>query len=145
MNTISSLYKWIGNLVGANPSTLTTTSKTLVGAINEVDAEIDDVKNALAWKLKGTAIGQTEIAMPTDYNEILLVGKCNTYYFTAVVAKDEISDTAIYPRASSFYNVNANAFITWNVTNTSMRLEICTENSGGIVHTNTATVKLYYR
>lgn len=37
MNTISSLLKFLGNTLGANPkTTLTTTSKTLVGAINEV-------------------------------------------------------------------------------------------------------------
>lgn len=36
MNTLSSLLEWIGNTIGANPSTLSTTSKTLVGAINEV-------------------------------------------------------------------------------------------------------------
>ena len=36
MNTLSSLLKWIGNTIGANPNTLTTSAKTLVGAINEV-------------------------------------------------------------------------------------------------------------
>lgn len=39
MNTLSSLLNWIGNTIGANPSTLTTTSKTVVGAINEVNAK----------------------------------------------------------------------------------------------------------
>ncbi len=35
MNTLSSLLKWIGNTIGANPNTLVTTDKTIVGAINE--------------------------------------------------------------------------------------------------------------
>lgn len=35
MNTISSLLNWIGNTIGADPDTLSTTDKTLVGAINE--------------------------------------------------------------------------------------------------------------
>ena len=39
MNTLSSLLNWIGNTIGANPNTLTTTHKTIVGAINEVDAK----------------------------------------------------------------------------------------------------------
>lgn len=39
MNTLSSLLEFIGDTIGAAPSTLTTTNKTLVGAINEVDAE----------------------------------------------------------------------------------------------------------
>lgn len=44
MNTISSLLKFLGNTLGANPTTtLTTTSKTLVGAINEVDADISAI------------------------------------------------------------------------------------------------------
>lgn len=38
MNTLSSLLNWIGQTIGANPNTLTTASKTIVGAINEVKA-----------------------------------------------------------------------------------------------------------
>lgn len=38
MNTLSSLLNWIGNTIGANPNTLSTASKTIVGAINEVKA-----------------------------------------------------------------------------------------------------------
>lgn len=37
MNKLSSLLNWLGNTIGANPSTLATTSKTLVGAINEIE------------------------------------------------------------------------------------------------------------
>ena len=47
MNKLSSLLNWLGNTIGANPSTLTTTSKTLVGAINEVN--------------KGVPIGSVEM------------------------------------------------------------------------------------
>ena len=36
MNVLSSLLNWIGSTIGADPNTLSTTSKTLVGAINEV-------------------------------------------------------------------------------------------------------------
>ena len=54
MNTISSLLKWIGNLVGADPSTMATTSKTLVGAVNDLSQQISDVdasikKRTLLW------------------------------------------------------------------------------------------------
>ena len=38
MNTISSLFQFIGNVIGANPNTLTSESKTLVGSINETRA-----------------------------------------------------------------------------------------------------------
>lgn len=36
MNTISSLLKFLGETLGANPNTLKTTDKTLVGSINNV-------------------------------------------------------------------------------------------------------------
>lgn len=38
MNILSSLLNWIGTQIGADPSTLTTTSKTLVGSINEINS-----------------------------------------------------------------------------------------------------------
>ena len=38
MNTLSSLLNWIGETIGANPNTLATASKTIVGSINEVKA-----------------------------------------------------------------------------------------------------------
>lgn len=36
MNTLSSLLNWIGGVLGANPNTLATENKTIVGAINEL-------------------------------------------------------------------------------------------------------------
>ena len=41
MNTLSSILNFLGVTLGANPNTLTTTNKTIIGAINEVDAAID--------------------------------------------------------------------------------------------------------
>lgn len=40
MNKMSSILAWIGNLIGANPSTLATEAKTLVGSINELASSI---------------------------------------------------------------------------------------------------------
>jgi hypothetical protein len=40
MNTLSSLLYFIGTTIGANPNSLTTSSKTFVGAINEVNSRI---------------------------------------------------------------------------------------------------------
>lgn len=47
MNTLSSLLNWIGTTIGANPNTLSTTSKTIVGAINEVYTYIDTEHNRI--------------------------------------------------------------------------------------------------
>lgn len=46
MNTISSLLNWIGNLIGADPSTMTTSSKTVVGAVNELNGKLGTIKSA---------------------------------------------------------------------------------------------------
>ena len=43
MNALNSILKFLGETLGANPNTLTTTSKTLVGSINEVDAKAHPV------------------------------------------------------------------------------------------------------
>lgn len=43
MNTLSSLLNFLGETLGANPSTLKTSSKTLVGAINEDHDRIRDI------------------------------------------------------------------------------------------------------
>lgn len=40
MNKFSSILQWIGNTIGANPNTLTTESKTLIGSINELASSI---------------------------------------------------------------------------------------------------------
>ena len=45
MNTISSLFAWIGNVIGANPNTMTTSSKTVVGAVNEIAGTVSDIGN----------------------------------------------------------------------------------------------------
>ena len=51
MNTLSSLLNWIGNTIGANPNTLATSSKTIVGSINETnetfDSRCDDAESRL--------------------------------------------------------------------------------------------------
>lgn len=47
MNILSKILLWIGNTIGANPNTLTTTSKTLVGAINELDVAVDTANSRI--------------------------------------------------------------------------------------------------
>ena len=68
MNKLSSLLNWLGNTIGANPSTLATTSKTLVGAINEIEP-VGSIKmyagaNAPSGWLKcdGSAVSRTTYA-----------------------------------------------------------------------------------
>ena len=50
MNVLSSLLYWIGNTIGYNPNTLTTTDKTIVGAINEVKSEVNAISSNVYTK-----------------------------------------------------------------------------------------------
>lgn len=61
MNTLSSLLNWLGNLIGASPSTLVTNDKTVVGAINETYTTA--VKRAV---LSAPISGSTTITMPNS-------------------------------------------------------------------------------
>lgn len=60
MNTLSSLLNWIGTTIGANPNTLSTTSKTIVGAINEVDAAVDAERNRIHISTANPTAGDGE-------------------------------------------------------------------------------------
>ena len=62
MNTLSSLLKFIGDTIGAAPSTLTTTSKTLVGAINEIDSNpsIEEQGTSGIWEYRKWSDGTAE-------------------------------------------------------------------------------------
>ena len=103
------------------------------------------IKNSMTWKLAGTAPGGTNITMPTDYKEIMLVATgYSTYYFTAIIPKSEISSSNMYPRFASYYNASSNAGGYWNLTNSTVKLENYVVNGGTSVVAQ-ATCKLYYR
>lgn len=100
--------------------------------------------DALEWKLKGTATNNNTVAMPTEYNEVLLWASYGTVYFSAVVPKSEISNTAVFPRGSFYYNASNNEAITFKATSTEAKIETWHYN-GGNVRTSDLTFKLYYR
>lgn len=101
--------------------------------------------NPLAWKLAGTASGTNTVAMPTDYNEVMLVVTgYSTYYFTMIIPKSEISSTNVYPRFANYYNTSNNAGGYCEVNNSTAKLSAFTENNGNVV-VSQATFKLYYR
>lgn len=65
MNIVSSILKWIGNTIGANPNTLTTTAKTLVGAINELKSGLTSLTNNYNSSIGGLRIIRGYIASGT--------------------------------------------------------------------------------
>lgn len=109
------------------------------------DRVLPPAMDALEWKLKGTATGNNTVAMPTDYNEIMLVATgYSTYFFTAIVPKSEISSSNIAPRFASYYNASNNAGGYWLVNSSTASLGSYQENGGNNVLSQ-ATFKLYYR
>lgn len=103
------------------------------------------IKNSMTWKLAGTAPGGTNITMPTEYKEIMLVATgYSTYYFSTIISKSEISSSIMYPRFASYYNASSNAGGYWNLTNSTAKLENFTVNNGTSV-VEQATCKLYFR
>lgn len=102
------------------------------------------IKNPMTWKLAGTATNNNTVAMPTEYNEVLLWGVYSTVQFTAVVPKQEISNTGTYPRCATYYNASNNEAVIFKVTSTEAKIEGWYYN-GGNARTSGVTLKLYYR
>lgn len=102
------------------------------------------INNPMAWKLAGTATNNNTVSMPSDYNEILLLGSYGTVQFFAVVPKQEINNTGTYPRCATYYNASNNEAITFKVTSTEAKIEGWYYN-GGNARTSGLTFKLYYR
>lgn len=53
MNTLSSILKFIGNTIGDDPTNLKSTSKTIVGSINEEHDRIHDIYISTATPTAG--------------------------------------------------------------------------------------------
>lgn len=96
MNTLSSLLEWIANTIGANPSTLKTTSKTLVGSINEIADKVYPV-GCYYWTSDGTFNPQTAFGGTWEKMDegMTLVSAGNTYTVSAGTSKDGGSKDAV--------------------------------------------------
>lgn len=96
MNTLSSLLNWIGTTIGANPNTLTTTSKTLVGAINEVMSNLYPV-GSYFWTSDGTFNPQTAWGGTWEKMDegLVLVSAGTNYPISAGVHSDGGSKDAV--------------------------------------------------
>lgn len=100
--------------------------------------------DALEWKLKGTASGNTAVDMPTDYNEIMLVATgYSTFYFTVIVPKADISSSIIYPRFAFIYSASNYCGGYFKVNNSTANLDMLMDS--GTNRLSSATFKLYYR
>lgn len=89
MNTLSSMLKFLGETLGANPNTLTTTNKTLVAAINEVRSMVYPVGSYLWTSDAGfdpnVTFGGTWEKMDEG---IVLVSAGTNYTISSGTAKD---------------------------------------------------------
>ena len=102
MNTLSSLLNWIGVTIGANPSTLTTTSKTFVGSINEVAADVAKLKNVATF---ATPVSATAVAL-TGTNQAIEIGLASGKS-TSVADYTESGDGGVKITTSGKYLVSA--------------------------------------
>ena len=98
MNTLSSLLKFIANTIGANPTTLKTTSKTLVGAINEMASLVYPV-GCYFWTSDGTLNPATAFGGTWELMDegLVLVSAGAGYPITAGTQKDGGNKDLVVP------------------------------------------------
>lgn len=103
-------------------------------------------KISAEWKLQGTATGSTLVNLPSEYNELLLVGRAdaNNYWFSSIVPKNEVEETVRYARNGHVYNATNNASCSFKFSKSGAGLYLLTHNNGTDL-TNNAVFKLYYR
>lgn len=94
MNTLSSLLNWIGNTIGANPNTLTTASKKIIGAINEVDSKVDTVDNKVDASLTRTPITVTATSTTTGTISTIVCYRCGNIVWLSVTGYNSSSVAA---------------------------------------------------
>lgn len=105
---------------------------------------IKRVNMGTSWKLQGTATDTNLVALPSEYEELLLVGRvdANNYWFSAIVPKAEVESTVRYPRTGFAYNASSNANCTFRINKSEAGIYLITHNNGT---TLTGTFRLYYR
>ena len=106
MNILSSLLQWLGNTIGANPNTLKTSNKTLVGAINEMTTMLYPV-GCYFWTSDASFNPATTFGGSWEKlsEGIFLVSAGTNYPIQIGVAKDGGSTDAVVP--NHIHSVNA--------------------------------------
>lgn len=102
------------------------------------------IKNSMTWKLQGSVVGRTPIAMPSDYSEVLVVAQNGINIVSATHPKADISNTAIVERLGGYYGNAGYLSASISLSTSEAKLENFTQITTGEA-TATTTFKLYYR
>ena len=102
------------------------------------------IKNPMAWKLKGSVVGRTPIAMPSDYNEVLVVAQNGINAVSATHPKADISNTAFVERLGGYYGNGGYLAASISISTSEAKLENFLQIGSGEATAST-TFKLYYR
>lgn len=103
MNKFSSILQWIGNTIGANPSTLSTESKTLVGSINELASSIAALTRKLS-KIQVITVDSNTNLPKTNIS----AGGTGTFEHTYFLTKDLLQPAAVYYLGARLRSVGTN-------------------------------------
>lgn len=114
MNTLSSLLNWIGQTIGANPNTLKTGAKTIVGAINEVKTNAVQTSSlteiGAAGKVpKITSDGTLNVKKLSVSNDVK-VASGKTYKVNETVVASVRAKNTITPTKGSNNSVYGNSY-----------------------------------
>lgn len=133
-------------------SALTTTAKTILGAINELKAaddtltaSISNINSALAWKSAGTATGTSTISVPETATEISVAVQYNS---TATFFNFHLTSGILATSQRTFttgYYLSASAFAFVQIIASRTAVQLGTVNITGVNHTSTSNIIVYYR
>ena len=136
---LSTIQEKLGTLTF--PS-LTTSTKTLPGAINELNSGLADVKS---WTLRGSATGTTSVAIPSTAKDVLVNVQYNdtSTFFSFYLAPDVLASSGRTFTTGYYLSASAFAFVQIVASKTSVQLG--TVSITGVTHTSTSHIYVYYR
>ena len=116
-----------------NLSSLTTTQKgSIVGAINELEADVSALNSKMSWKLLQECNNNTNVGLPSEWNELFIIGTENAsgsfaVWETASFIVPNINLTTYYQavgvtgaKAFSYFSTNSSDYIYSGNSNSSL-------------------------
>lgn len=137
-----------------NDAAITELQELVAEQAEEIEAlkeENSELNNALEWKLAGTATGKTEITLPSDFKELLVVimNGLSTKRFTLSIPRLYLtSEEQRFLTGNGIYLTGYQLnFISVYASTTTLRLDSFRESADTVItdNTNSAVTSVYYR
>lgn len=122
-------------------NSLTTTSKTIPGAINEINNDLNDKMGE--WTLIDTHNGKTPFTLPSDYTEICIMARndaSNAEAFTIIIPKLLLSDSTSQRFRAGYGSTTNPNFVAYDVLTSSVALESAMLDNNNTSNTTRTTV-----